>query len=109
MDRYAALAMLESGNNDFAIGTHGEISRYQILPSVAVAYNRRLKHFQNRTFALSITRRIMASRCHAFSMDFNCLPTDFQFYILWNAPGEISYPSKKVIARAQRFANLCSK
>ena len=30
MDRFTALSQIESGDNDFAVGRVGEISRYQI-------------------------------------------------------------------------------
>ena len=33
MDRWEALSMIESGNNDHAVGAVGEISRFQIRPS----------------------------------------------------------------------------
>ena len=34
MDRWTALAMLESGGNDHAVGRAGEVSRYQISPEL---------------------------------------------------------------------------
>ena len=34
MDRWEALSMIESGNNDRAIGSVGEVSRFQIRPEL---------------------------------------------------------------------------
>ena len=56
MDRFAALSQIESSDNDFAIGPCHEVSRYQILPSVAAVYDRRspMSKYRTRAFALSI-------------------------------------------------------
>jgi hypothetical protein len=38
-------------------------------------------------------------------------PSDFEFYVLWNAPAQVLVRGKisKVVAeRAERYANLCS-
>jgi len=104
MDRLSALSMLETGDNDRVVGRRGEISRYQILPSEWRRYG--AGNPQSVTAATQAVRRIMAARvgrrcCAAL--------TNFDFYVLWNAPAQVGHPSSVVRERAQRFANLCSR
>ena len=101
MDRWTALAMLESGGDDRAVGRAGEISRYQIRPELWPGGNP-----QNTGVALANARRIMAARMAAFERTHGRPPDDFEFYILWNAPAEIDHPHPVVAERARRFVNL---
>jgi hypothetical protein len=106
MDRLSALSMLETGNDDRALGRQGEISRFQILPSEWRRYG--TGDPRNPAAAASAVRRIMAVRsvgrcCRAAGL------TNFDFYVLWNAPAQAGHPSPVVRERAQRFANLCSR
>jgi len=101
MDRWDALAMIESGNNDRAVGAVGEVSRYQIRPELWPGGNP-----QNPKVALSVAQKTMERRLNRFVHMHNRQPTDFEFYILWNAPYQTSRPSAVVRERAQRFANL---
>jgi len=101
MDRWAALSMIESGDNDHAIGARGEVSRYQILPALWPGGNP-----QNGQEALSAARAIMGVRLAHFEKVHQRPANNFEFYILWNAPWEADHPSRAVSARARRFANL---
>lgn len=101
MDRWAALSMLETGNDDNAVGSNGEVSRFQIRPQLWPGGNP-----QDGQFALSVAQDIMQARVTAFQKSHNRPPTDFEFYVLWNAPVQADHPSKVVIDRAQRFENL---
>jgi hypothetical protein len=101
MDRWDALAMIESGDNDHAIGPRGEVSRYQILPALWPGGNP-----LNEQEALSAARAIMNERLQRFERLHNRAANDFEFYVLWNAPWEVDHPSKIVSERARRFANL---
>jgi len=101
MDRWSALSMLESGNNDSAIGSNGELSRFQIRPQLWPGGNP-----QDVQFALSVAQDIMQDRVAAFQKTHNRPPTDFEFYILWNAPIQADHPSRIVSERAQRYENL---
>ena len=104
MDRWAALAMLESGDDDSTVGPAGEISRYQIRPELWPSGNP-----QDSRVALANARRIMSPRLAAFQQAHERAPDDFEFYILWNAPAQINHPRPAVAERARRFANLvCS-
>jgi hypothetical protein len=101
MDRWEALAMIESGNNDRAVGSVGEVSRYQIRPEFWPGGNP-----QNPRVALTVAQKTMQARLDRFVQRHNRQPTDFEFYVLWNAPGQSHRPATAVKERAQRFANL---
>ena len=104
MDRWSALSMLESGNDDQAIGTHGEVSRYQIRPYLWPGGNPLNPHA-----ALQVAQKIMNQRVAKFEASHHRAPTDFEFYVLWNAPQEVNHPRRAVAERAHRFANLVQR
>ena len=101
MDRWSALSMIESGDDDRAVGTHGEVSRFQIRPELWPGGNS-----QDMRDALAAAREVMKPRLEAFEKSHRRPATDFEFYVLWNAPWEADHPSKAVTERAHRFSNL---
>ena len=101
MDRWAALAMFESGDNDRIVGQAGEISRYQIRRELWPNGNP-----LDACVALANAQRIMSPRLAAFERAHGRTPNDFEFYILWNAPAQIDHPHPVVMERARRFMNL---
>jgi hypothetical protein len=101
MDRWSALSMLESGNNDQAVGSLGEVSRYQIRPYLWPGGNP-----VNAHTALGVAQKIMQARISHFEQTHNRVPSDFEFYVLWNAPQEVNHPCRAVARRAERFTNL---
>lgn len=103
MDRWAALAMLESGGDDHTTGPAGELSRYQIRPEVWPGGNP-----SDSRVALTNAWHIMSPRIAAFEKAHGRAPDDFEFYVLWNAPAQINHPHPAVADRARRFANLVS-
>ena len=106
MDRWAALSQLESGDNDCAIGAAGEVSRYQMKLELWRQYAATNADWQKPADALKVAQDVMKGRCADFEEAFHRPPNDFEFYILWNAPGQIRKPGKNVRERAQRFCNL---
>jgi len=108
MDRWAALSLIESGNNDAAVGRAGEVSRFQIKPSLWEQYGPPdpVAARTNPRAALRVARAIMNSRCGEFERRFHRPPTDFEYYVLWNAPAQIQKPARAVAERAARFSNL---
>jgi hypothetical protein len=106
MDRWAALSQIESGDNDRAIGKKGEISRYQILPQVWEEFAPERANWENPKEALAVAKGAMKKRCAEFEQTFHRAPTDFEFYVLWNAPAQIERPGSTVSERAKRFCNL---
>jgi len=108
MDRLAALSLVESGNNDAAIGRAGEVSRYQIKPRLweKCGCPWPLHARTNPQAARCVAQAIMRGRCANFEHQFHRPPNDFEYYILWNAPAQIGKPGLAVSARANRFSNL---
>jgi hypothetical protein len=109
MERWSALSQIESGDNDRAVGSAGEVSRYQIKPGLWRRYAPNDADWTNPTNALSVARLAMQERCAAFERSMHRPPTDSEFYILWNAPAQIDRPGKAVLARAKRFCNLVNR
>lgn len=101
MDRWTALAMVESGGDDYRVGRAGEVSRYQIRPELWPGGNP-----LDTRVALANARHIMASRMARFEQLHGRAPNNFEFYVLWNAPAQINHPHPVVTERARRFANL---
>ena len=110
MDRFAALSMLETGDDDQAVGSAGEISRYQVRKIEWQSVTNSANYCDSET-ARAVMVKIMNKRVDAFKSHFGRAPTDFEFYALWNAPSQAmeSRISAKVAARCERFANLCAR
>lgn len=110
MDRFAALSMIESGDDDFANGRHTEVSRFQIRREAWLqATNAPISEATNAVVARAVAEMIAARRCQDFEKKHGRAPTDFEFYVLWNSPAQIDNPSRTVRARATRFVNLIQK
>ena len=105
-DRWAALSLIESGDNDRATGPHGEISRYQMQPEVWKRYASTNADWTKPEESLAVAKAVMEERCAAFERSTKRPPTDFEFYVLWNAPAQVQKPSKAVSRRAERFCNV---
>lgn len=101
MDRWAALAMLESGGDDHTVGRAGEVSRYQIRFELWPGGDP-----LDTRVALANAQHIISPRLAAFEKSHGRAADDFEFYILWNAPAQIDHPRPAVAERARRFANL---
>jgi hypothetical protein len=101
MDRWSALSMIESGDDDRAVGPGGEISRFQIRRELWPGGDPEDLHV-----ALSAAQEIMQARLDNFQKSHKRAATDFEFYVLWNAPWQADHPSATVTERARRFVNL---
>lgn len=110
MDRFAALSMLETGDNDQAVGSAGEISRFQVLKAEWQSVTNSANYCDCET-ARAVMVKIMNKRVTAFQVQFRRSPTDFEFYALWNAPSQAMEGriTPRVAARCERFANLCAR
>jgi hypothetical protein len=102
--------LIESGNNDAAVGRAGEVTRYQIKPLLWARYCQPypVTARTDPQAALRAAQLIMSARCRKFEHHFNRAPTDFEYYILWNAPAQVRNPNRIVSDRANRFCNLVS-
>ena len=108
MDRLAALSMIETGNNDRMVGRAGEISRYQILKREWRSVTNSTRYTDPQV-AKAVTLALIDRRVQAFQATYNRPPTNFEFYALWNAPGQVleRRVSRTVAERCRRYANLC--
>lgn len=114
--RQLALGMIETGNDDNEIGGAGEVSRYQIMPSVWKHYSES-SHYQNPAVSLAVARSHWTSLYNRFKQQAHREPTDFDMYVLWNT--RYGYYARKgfnpnrlnaiVRDRAQRFVNLVQR
>lgn len=108
-----ALGMIETGNNDDEIGGAGEVSRYQIMPSVWRHYSQS-DHYQNPAVSLAVAQKHWLVLYNSFKRQAHREPSDFDMYVLWNT--RYGYYASKgfkpsrlnavVRDRAQRFVNL---
>lgn len=102
--RLVALAELESGNRDGTTGRAGEVSRYQILPSVWRQYTGLpLDAAINPFTAANVVQRIMADRIKHFGKQ----PSDEEWYLLFHCPSHVVHPNRMELKTAIRFENLC--
>jgi hypothetical protein len=113
MNKLEAIGMIESGNNDRAIGSAGEISRYQIKPYIWKRYSAS-KAYNNSLVSTWVADQYMATLEETFQKQSGRVPDDFDRYVLWNAgPGyyesigfERTRVNRLIRERAQRFVNL---
>jgi len=59
--------------------------------------------------ALAVAQAIARERCQAFETQHGRPATDFEFYVLWNAPAHADNPGRVVRERAERFVNLVER
>lgn len=112
MDRFAALAMIESGDCDVCTGRDGEVSRFQITTALWHQYSRLpLSAARNPFTALNVAKEIMARRQTRLLAIQHSAISPQEFYLLWSRPARLL--SKRFFTlsraewdRAQRFANL---
>jgi hypothetical protein len=111
--RQYALGMIETGNDDAEIGGLGEISRFQIMPSVWEQYSGS-RNYQNPAAARTVAQQHWATLYARFRQQAHREPTDFDMYVLWNTRtayyANRDFNPAKLAAtvrdRAQRFVNL---
>jgi hypothetical protein len=110
--RYA-LGMIETGNHDGKIGGAGEVSRYQIMPSVWQHYSES-RNYHDPDVSLEVAQQHWTALYNAFKQHAHREPTDFDMYVLWNT--HYGYYASRgfdparlgpiVRGRAQRYVNL---
>lgn len=114
-----SLGMFESGattgqrsHADLMRGGSGEVSRFQIMPSVWRRHTRS-REYDNPEVAWTVAQRILAERTADFRAATKREPTGVELYLLWNKPGHFEATGYRVEQvkrdyqlRAERFANL---
>jgi hypothetical protein len=113
LSRLEALSMIESGDDDAAVGQVGEVSRYQIQPWIWRQYSS-LADYQNRALATQVAEKHLGVLEQLFRGRAKRDLDDFDLYVLWNAGptyyARIGFSKARVHPiirnRAQRYANL---
>jgi hypothetical protein len=100
----ACLSQVESGDDDRAVGSHGEVSRWQILPAVWFRYAGTADPTK-ASVALVVAKRIWTDRLDKFRKIHQRQPTDEELYLLWNCPAHVNMPRPAEWDRAVRFKN----
>jgi hypothetical protein len=114
--RLAALSMLESGDNDRAIGPAGEVSRYQISPALWQAYTDS-RNYRDPAVSSPVVVQHWNRLYSYFLAKTGRTPSDFDMYVLWNT--RAGYYSTRgfnpqrvqsaVRDHAERFVNLVNR
>lgn len=113
ISRLEALSLIESGDNDAAIGSAGEVSRFQILPHVWAHYSRS-RSFRDCRVSTHVASTHLQELSRWFEERTGRPASDFDVYVLWNA-GPSYYArrgfkaarvSKVISERASRYARL---
>ena len=108
-----ALSLIESGNNDAAVGLLGEVSRYQIKPRIWREYTAS-RSWRDARVSSQVAENYLKSLEETFVKRAGRAPTDFDLYVLWNAGpayyAKIGFSPARVHPvvreRAQRYVNL---
>ena len=108
-----AISMIESGNDDWAVGGAGEVSRYQIQPRVWRQFSPSTDYANPRA-AATVAQQYLAWLDKYFQDRTGRAPDDFDRYVLWNAGpgyyGKVGFSKsrvhRKIRDRAQRYVNL---
>ena len=113
LSRLEALSMLETGDRDSAVGGVGELSRYQMQPSVWKQYSSSQAYRDP-----VVSGQVAGQHLNFLESNFRRLagrePSEFDVYVLWNAG--LGYYSKRdfsparvspvIRERAERYVNL---
>ena len=108
-----ALSLIESGNNDAAVGTLGEVSRYQIRPYIWREYSAS-RSWRDCRVSAQVAENHLKCLEETFVRRAGRAPTDFDSYVLWNAGpayyAKVGFSPARVHPvireRAQRYVNL---
>ena len=114
--RRFALGMIETGNDDQEVGGMGEVSRFQIMPSVWRQYSASRRYHDPET-STEVARQHWNALRDSFRQQTHREPTDFDMYVLWNTrhgyyarhgfkPNRLD---PAVRDRAERFVNLIQR
>ncbi len=113
VSKLEALSLIESGDNDAAVGQAGEVSRYQIKPRIWQEYSLS-RAYRDASVSAKVAAKHLADLEQTFRARAGREPGDFDLYVLWNAGptyyAKVNFSSKRVNPiireRAQRYANL---
>ncbi len=113
LSKLEAISMIETGNNDTAVGGAGEVSRYQIMPKVWRQFTDS-RAYRNTELSTWVAGQYLAWLEGNFRRQAGREASDFDRYVLWNAGlayyERVGFSAKRVHPvireRAARFVNL---
>lgn len=97
----SCLSLIESGDRDNVRGSHGEVSRWQMMPRLYKG-----RHPGNPKEASGYVWTLWEGRVEQFIDDRHRIPTTREIALLWHCPGRLERPTKSDIDYAKRFENL---
>jgi hypothetical protein len=113
LSKLDAISMIESGDDDSAVGEAGEVSRYQIKPAVWHSLTNSMA-YEDRSVSCGVAAQYLSALESSFQSRAGRPPSDFDLYVLWNAGcsyyARIGFSALRVHPvvreRAERFVNL---
>ncbi len=113
LSRLDALSLIESGDNDAAVGRAGEVSRFQIMPHVWSHYSGS-RAFRNTKVSTTVAAMHLQELTTWFQQRTGRAASDFDIYVLWNAGPtyyhrigfKTSRVNRVITERARRYAAL---
>jgi len=103
----AALSMKETGNNDRAIGAHGELSRWQLMDYVRRDYPGR--DWRNPAEVQPVVIAELTKRANHFIQTHHRWPTAAEYSLLWHCQNRVSRPTAGDRDYAQCVVNLAGR
>lgn len=104
-----AIAEVESGDDDGAVGPNGERTRYQVLPKVWAEYSRTPIRSASPKHATDVAREILSDRWDRFVSRHGRRPSDEEVYALWHRPGRVHRLTKVEADRCERFGRVARR
>lgn len=98
------ISQVETGDNDFAVGTHGELSRWQLMPDVRKSYTS--VDWQSYTQARIAVAVELGLRLKRFEARYGHPATPLQTALLWRCPTRVAHPTISDLDYAQRVVAL---
>ncbi len=113
LSRLDALSLIESGDNDAAVGRAGEVSRFQIMPHVWSHYSGS-RAFRNTKVSTAVAAMHLEELTTWFQQRTGRAASDFDIYVMWNAGPtyyhrigfKTSRVNRVITERARRYAAL---
>jgi hypothetical protein len=101
-----ALKEVESNDNPKAVGKHGEVTEYQIMPNVWREYSKKPVGRCGPNEIAAVVKEIWSDRIESFVRRYGRKPTAAEIYLVWHRPSRATRPTKLERERAVRFSNL---
>lgn len=100
----ACLSLVESGDRDGVVGSHGEVSRWQVMPRYYSG-----SHPENRNEAQVIVVLLWEQRVNNFVRSHKRMPNTKEMALIWHCPAHVDKPNRMERDYAQRFENLMTR